>query len=487
MTRQAPPDWIGDAVLYQIFPDRFARSEHVPKPSGLERWDAPPTRHGYKGGDLLGIVERLDHLADLGVTALYLNPIFASGANHRYHTHDHHRVDPMLGGDAAFRRLRDELHERGMRLILDGVFNHAGRGFLQFHDVLENGTDSPYLDWWHIAGFPLGAYGEGDGSLRYRAWWDLPALPKFNVATPAVREHLWGVATRWLEEGIDGWRLDVPTEIDDRAFWREFRRRCREVRGDAWLVGEIWDDPEGWVGGDPFDGVMHYPLTRAILGLVGRRLDREAAERSGLGAIEPLTATSFAERLRELMDGAPAATREAHMTLLGSHDTARVRTLLGDDPVAVRQAYGLLLALPGAPCLYYGDEIGMAGGHDPANRAAFPWHAPERWDGGLLEDVRARIDARRRTRALRRGRVEILRAEERSLWIGRRDGDERALVVVRLTDGDRAPQDERVTLPPGWRGSWRSLLGGDGFEVEEGGAVRGGAIAGRSCRWFAPA
>jgi len=230
---------------------------------------------------------------------------------------------------------------------------------------------------------------------------------------------------------------------------------------------------------------MHYPLTRAILGLVGRRLDHEEADRSGLGPIEPLTAAGFARRLDELM-AVPAATREADMTLLGSHDTARVRTLLGDDPVAVRQAYGLLLALPGAPCLYYGDEIGMSGGHDPANRAAFPWDAPDRWDRETFEDVRARIAARRRTRALRRGRVEVLRADERSLWIGRRDGDERALVALRLSGEDRAPQDEAVVLPPEWRGSWRSLLGGDGLAVEEDGAVRGGTIEGRACRWFEP-
>ena len=159
-----------------IFPDRFARSGRVPKPNNLEEWNAPPTVHGYKGGDLLGVVEKLDHLQELGVNALYLNPIFASGSNHRYHTHDYFRVDPMLGGDAALDELVAAAHGRGMRVVLDGVFNHASRGLLQFHDILENGAASPYLDWFHVNGFPLNAY--GGGQLGYDAWWGLPALPK---------------------------------------------------------------------------------------------------------------------------------------------------------------------------------------------------------------------------------------------------------------------------------------------------------------------
>jgi neopullulanase len=482
MSEGAPPEWIADAVLYQVVPDRFARSDALAKPSHLEPWDDPPTVHGYKGGDLLGVAERLDHLAELGVTGVYLTPIFQSGANHRYHTHDYHRVDPLLGGDAAFARLRDELHERGMRLVLDGVFNHASRGLLQFHDVLENGPASPYLDWWHIEGFPLRAY-DASGEHRYRSWWDLPALPKFNVATPAVRAFLWDVATRWLEEGADGWRLDVPEEIDDASFWREFRRRCRAARADAWLVGEIWGAPDRWVGDGPFDGTMLYPLARAILGLVGREIDQEQAARGGLGRIERRAPRAFADELARLLD-APEATRCAHMTLLGSHDTARVRTLLGGDRAAVRQAYGLLLALPGAPTIYYGDELGLEGGHDPANRGTIPWDRPERWDEELLAELRARIAARQATRALRRGTVEPLHASDRTLWLGRRAGRERALVVVRLGGQAASPQDEGVRLPAAWRGRWRSLLSDEGIEVDGEGAVRGDRLPGRWTGWM---
>ena len=221
------------------------------KPGPLEAWDAPPTIHGFKGGDLLGIAEHLGYLEDLGVTAIYLNPIFASAANHRYHTYDYLAVDPLLGGDAALRELLDGAHDRGMRVILDGVFNHTGRGFWPFHHILENGAASPYAGWFHLdeaalsAGRLLQAYppsGTPAAALGYEAWWGLPALPKLNTDEPQVREFLFGVAEHWLRFGIDGWRLDVPTEIDDEAFWQEFRTRCRtdprrRIPGRRDLVG----------------------------------------------------------------------------------------------------------------------------------------------------------------------------------------------------------------------------------------------------------
>ena len=253
------PEWVKDAVFYQIFPDRFAKSERVASPRlASGDWDSPPTPYGFKGGDLVGVAEKLDYLQDLGITAIYFNPIFASAANHRYHTYDYTNVDPILGGNAAFRHLLDEAHERDMRVVLDGVFNHASRGFWQFHHTLENGAASPYLDWFHfdddrlIGARHFGAYPDpearealrsGKGSLKalgYQAWWDLPALPKFNTNTPAVREFIWNVADaldrirhRRLAAGCAG-------EIDDDEFWREFRRRVKGLNPEAYIVGEIW-------------------------------------------------------------------------------------------------------------------------------------------------------------------------------------------------------------------------------------------------------
>ena len=186
-----PPAWVADAIFYQIFPDRFAKSDRVEKPSNLESWDEPPTTFGYKGGDLLGIIEHLDHIEDLGANALYLNPVFASASNHRYHTWDYLRIDPMLGGDDAFDELMEECHKRGLRVVLDGVFNHCGRGFLQFSDLLENGPSSAWIDWFVVDDWPLHAY---DGKKPgYQAWWGNAALPKFNTDNPQVAEYLISV------------------------------------------------------------------------------------------------------------------------------------------------------------------------------------------------------------------------------------------------------------------------------------------------------
>src|SRR5271165_2766736 len=174
------PAWVKNAVFYQIFPDRFARSGRVPKPRNLEPWDAPPTIYGYKGGDLLGVVEHLDYLQDLGVDALYLTPIFQSASNHRYHTHDYYQIDPLLGGMDAFRELRAATASRGIKIILDGVFNHASRGCYYFNDILENGPASPWIDWFTVLDWPLHPY-DATKPANYVAWAGLPALPQWNT------------------------------------------------------------------------------------------------------------------------------------------------------------------------------------------------------------------------------------------------------------------------------------------------------------------
>ncbi|MEJ2665627.1 MAG: glycoside hydrolase family 13 protein [Deinococcales bacterium] len=455
------PEWVQDAVFYQIFPDRFAQGADVPKPVGLEPWDTPPSVHGYKGGDLHGVAERLEHLQALGVTALYLNPVFQSASNHRYHTHDYHHVDPMLGGDQALRALLDAAHALDMRVVLDGVFNHASRGFLQFNDILENGEHSAYLDWFSVRRFPLNAYGGGE--LGYDAWWNLPALPKLNTATPAVREFLWDVGERWLAFGADGWRLDVPNEIDDAVFWREFRRRCRAVRPDCYLVGEIWEDAQRWLGGDQFDAVMNYPLTRAIYGFVGRALADSELARSGLRRIRPLDAAGFAEALEALLERYPREIVHAQLNLLGSHDTPRARTVLLEDDAALQVAYLLLFTLPGAPCIYYGDELGLTGGHDPGCRNSMPWDDPATWDRELLARLTRLAGLRRDHAALRRGDTKVLLADGTVLAYARTGGDERLLVVVNVgTEAAELPADAPL------RGRFRELQSGESLELVPG-------------------
>ncbi|MEW6651206.1 MAG: alpha-amylase family glycosyl hydrolase, partial [Chloroflexota bacterium] len=226
------PDWVKDAVFYQIFPDRFANGDLTNDPPNVQPWGEIPDAFHFQGGDLAGIEQRLDYLQDLGINALYLNPIFLSPSTHRYNTVDYYCIDPKLGSRQDFRRLLRRAHRKGMRIILDGVFNHCGRGFFAFNDLLENGSNSPYQDWFHIKKFPLHAYGPGKSS-RYEAWWGYKSLPKFNTHAPAVRRYILDVARHWIDEGIDGWRLDVPNEIDDDTFWAEFRYAVKKGNPQA--------------------------------------------------------------------------------------------------------------------------------------------------------------------------------------------------------------------------------------------------------------
>jgi cyclomaltodextrinase len=417
------PKWVTDAVFYEIFPDRFARSDRLPK-TGLnfEAWDSPPTVYGFKGGDLLGVIEHLDYLQDLGVNALYFTPVFASAANHRYHAYDYHQIDPLLGGNDALRELLEHAHQRHMHVILDGVFNHAGRGLWQFHHTLENGAASPYVDWFHFDPDRLqgrrhwGAYPsreelqaiQREGSFQaigYQAWWDMPALPKFNTDTKAVRDFLLGVAEYWIRFGVDGWRLDVPGEINDDSFWQAFRTRVRAANPDAYIVGEIWSDARRWLQGDQFDASMNYQVTACLLSfLPGRHLDSREALRAGgyQGQIRPGDAQAFADRIdacRGLYS--PEVTR-VQLNLLDSHDTPRFLTCASGDVDSLRLALAFLFTYPGAPCLFYGDEIGMQGRHDPDCRRSFPWDERE-WNQQLRDSVKALIALRSTQAALRWG------------------------------------------------------------------------------------
>jgi len=441
MNELGTPSWVKDAIFYQIFPDRFARSEHVPKPSNLEAWDSPPTVYGFKGGDLLGVVEHLDYLVDLGIDAIYFNPIFQSTANHRYHTHDYYRIDPILGGDAAFRTLLDEAHRRGIRVVLDGVFNHSSRGFLQFNHILENGPASPYLDWFHINGYPLNAY--NGRPIKYEAWAGLAALPKFNTDTPAVREFLWGVAEYWVRQGIDGWRLDVPTEISDEAFWQEFRRRVKAANPEAYIVGEIWQESQPWLQGDQFDAVMNYLLTQACLSFFARdTLDVNLAHQVwSYENLAPCTLAQFADEIQRILGLYHEEINLCQLNLLDSHDTPRFLTLAGGDETALRLATLFQMTYPGAPCIYYGDEIGMQGRNDPDCRRTFPWDETQ-WNHDLRDYVKRCIALRRQHPALRTSDFTPLLAADDVYAFARQNQEE--TLVVALNAGAK---DTQATIP----------------------------------------
>jgi len=454
------------------------RSGTTEQPPDLEPWNVPATVHGYKGGDLQGIVDRLDWLTDLGVNALYLNPIFQSASNHRYHTHDYFQVDPLLGGNAAFERLLKACRDRGMKMVLDGVFNHASRGFFQFNDILESGEHSPWRDWFTIHSFPVEAY-DGGQPPNYDAWWGLPALPKFNTNNPEVREFLMRVGEHWISRGIDGWRLDVPLEIQTEGFWEEFRSRIRAQNPDAYIVAEIWDDAADWISrGDRFDGAMNYLLAGAVVSFAGvQKIDWRLADALDYN-VRDIDAAGYAAAIEHILDLYPEFATNANLNLLGSHDTARLRSILGRDPDAVILAMLMVMTFPGAPCVYYGDEIGLLGGHDPANRAGFPWSRPATWNRDILASVQSLISVRRREPALRHGSYTTLHAPTGGLLhVFERAYEGRRLVVAANVATAPAQAEFAVEASDAV-----SLIWGDGAAEIDGGEMvltvpeRAGAI-----------
>jgi cyclomaltodextrinase len=428
------PDWVKHAVFYQIFPDRFARTKRqVDDPAmavPLDSWDAPPTMYGYKGGDLWGVAENLDYLVDLGVTAIYFTPIFQSASNHRYHTHDYYRIDPLLGGDKAFADLLEAAHQRNLKVVLDGVFNHCSRGFFFFNDILENGPNSPWLDWFKVQAWPLSAY-DGELPANYTGWIGNRALPEFNHDNPAVREYLMRVGEYWIRQGIDGWRLDVPYEVETEGFWQEFRDRIKAVNPEAYIVGEIWTEAQQWLDGTQFDGVMNYPFTGFTLAFAaGDRVCMDLVEIPHYYPYPAMDAASYASKIQHLLTLYPWDIQQTQLNLLSSHDVARVYSVVDEDKASLILATLLLFTFPGAPSIYYGDEVGLPGKLDPDSRRPFP--SKEKWDMDILQFHKDLIQLRHQHPALRIGTYDVLYAEGYAYVFARTSDQERVIVALNV-------------------------------------------------------
>lgn len=412
------PAWVQDAVFYQIFPDRFRRGEPANDPPHVRSWDSAPGVWDFFGGNLQGVVDKLDYLQSLGVNAIYLNPIFEASTNHKYNTTDYYRVDPHFGDNALLKRLVSNCHRHGIRVVLDGVFNHVGVDFWAFQDVVKRGKRSRYVDWFDVKKFPV----KMRPRPTYACWWGLWELPKLNTHNPEVRQYIIDVATYWLKEAdIDGWRLDVADEVP-HSFWVEFRQAVKAVRADAYLVGEIWHDGHPWLGGDQFDAVMNYRFRTAVLGLLGGLRD---------GRSRPVRATNAARydrALKSITADLPPQAVAVQFNLLGSHDTERILTLMRGDKRKVKLAALLMMTAAGAPVIYYGDEVGLEGGRDPDCRRGFPWNERDQ-DGDLLEAFRSLIALRHRHAALRRGTYRTLVAEG-SVYAFARERDCKSIVVM---------------------------------------------------------
>lgn len=462
------PDWLAGGVMYQIFPDRFAASGKTKVGVPADRvihssWGEPvvwePDEQGrvwnndYFGGDLDGITGKLDHLASLGVTCLYLNPIFESHSNHRYDTADYTRVDPLLGDEAALSRLTEAAAKRGIRVLLDGVFSHTGADSVYFNrtgrypgEGAYNSPTSPYSGWYHFRSWPN----------DYRSWWGFETLPEVEELAPPFMDYINGedgIVSCWLTAGAAGWRLDVADELPDE-FLEALRRRAKATDPDALVLGEVWEDASNkesyghrrrYLLGQQLDSVMNYPFRQAIL-----RFLQEGGR------------DEFFNCVLNVVENYPPQVLRLLMNHIGTHDTERVLTLLGGEPARgrgrrwqaeqrmtpeqrqrglcrLRLATLLQFALPGVPCVYYGDEAGMEGYRDPFNRGTYPWGKE---DVSLLDWYRQLGAARHSCPALAEGDFRPVDSGEDVVCFVRRDGQHSLLCAV-----NRSERTRTVFLP----------------------------------------
>ncbi len=350
------PAWVEHSVIYHIFPDRFANGDKSNDPAGVLPWDAQKlTYSSYLGGDVAGVEQKRDYLRSLGVSAVFFNPIFKSPVYHRYETTDYHEVDPYFGTNAEFEKLTHDLKGDGMRVILDGVFNHTATNFFPFADVVKNGASSPYTGWYTFNSFPV----KIAPNPNYVAWFNYPSLPKVNYSSPDATKYMLDVPSFWAKHAdIGGWRLDAANEVT-MEFWRDFRKAVKSIDKETWIVGEVWGDGTPWLKGDQWDSVMNYQFRDAVLKFVAP---------SG-----PAKPSMFLSRLMTVYNSyAPQVSRNM-MNLIGSHDTARVMTLCEGDASLAKLAAVIQFTWVGAPSVYYGDELGMTGGPDPDNRRGMTW------------------------------------------------------------------------------------------------------------------
>ncbi|WP_226658601.1 glycoside hydrolase family 13 protein [Pseudalkalibacillus hwajinpoensis] len=430
------PAWVKETVWYQIFPERFANGDASLNPEATLPWgEFPPKQNNFFGGDFQGVLDHLDHLTELGISGIYFTPIFKAESNHKYDTIDYMEIDPQFGDKETFKRLVQACHERGIKVMLDAVFNHSGYYFKPFQDLLKNGESSRYKDWFHVRSYPI----ETKPIPSYDAFAFEAKMPKLNTENPEVKDYLLQVGRYWVEEfDIDGWRLDVANEIDHR-FWREFRKEVKKVKPELYILGEIWHDSMPWLEGDQFDAVMNYPLTSALL-------DHYAHSK--------ITAETMGNRLSSLLHSYPTNVNEVAFNLLGSHDTPRLLTLVNGKKEVVKLMYILQFSFPGTPCIYYGDEIGMTGGADPGCRECMNWNGNEQ-DSELFQFLQTLVSLRKQHSAFgNEGHFEVIDADETLIQYQKQGKNETLLFLL-----NNSPNKVSVNLSP-TKKKINCLLGG---------------------------
>lgn len=408
-------DWMKNAVFYQIFVERFAMGDTQKDRSYVNmEWGDLPNPKSFAGGDLKGIVKKLDYLERLGVTALYLTPIFRSVSNHKYDTIDYMEIDPRFGTKDDFRELVGRAHQKGIRIVLDAVFNHCSMDLFQFQDVRKKGRASKYYDWFLIDG----DYPDPD-RINYECFASVNYMPKLNTANPQVQDFLLQAAVYWMDNfEIDGWRLDVSDEVS-HDFWRRFRKEVKAHNKDAVIIGENWHDAYPYLMGDQYDSIMNYAFTKACLDYFAK------------GAFD---AKQMAEKLNGNLMRNLTQVNCMMLNLLDSHDTHRFFTEVNCDKDKLLAAIALEMVFQGAACLYYGTEICLEGGYDPDSRRCFDWDETH-WDPYVWQTIQ-KLAMMRRREEIQNGEIRI-REEQEMLVTERILGKKKLVLYINMTNQSR--------------------------------------------------
>lgn len=404
------PAWLNQAFFYQIFPDRFKLGDKGKDRSYINlAWGDKPTPKSFAGGDLAGIIERLPYLSNLGVNVLYLTPIFLSPSYHKYDIVDYLTIDPQLGDEATLKKLIEEAHALGIRIVLDAVFNHLSSESSFFQDAVKNGRKSPYWDWFFVQGDHIDLK-----HPNYEFFSVCPYMPKLNPDSPSCAEYLKSVALHYLELGIDGWRLDVADEVS-HEFWRDFRKAIKSAYPEALILGEHWHNPHAFLKGDEFDGVMNYPVTYALERYLASK-ETDAAE--------------CASALNRIYANLRPSQIQANLNLLDSHDTFRFYTLCQENIDQLECALSALIFLPGCPGIYYGTEIPLPGNFDPDSRRCFPFDGEKPTPHSELLRILIGIHNKQISRLPQ----FACQAENRLLHLVRSNGEEGIELYINATD-----------------------------------------------------
>ncbi len=408
------PEWAANKVVYQIFPSRYAASQPVDK----ELWyKAPITFTDNLHGDIRGIIDHLDYIRDLGIDVIYLTPIFKSDSSHKYDTIDYYQIDPSFGTAEDLRELVQKAHQYGMKVVLDAVFNHTGRDFFAFKDILENKEKSKYLDWYFIDKFPLDT--EPGQAPNFKCFGYYGGMPKLNLKNPEVEKYVTDVACYWLKEcDIDGWRMDVGDEIS-HYFWKHFRRAVKAVKKDALIIGEIWHYAGDFLEGDEWDTVMNYPFYLNLIDLL---------------ADEKIGVSRFIQNLGYMKGRLNKKCYPLMWNLIDSHDTARFLHLCNNKQKQ-HLAAAFQLLMPGMPMIYYGDELAMPGANDPDCRRGMYWDEEYR-DNEMLEWYKRLIQVRRTHACIVEGELAeiITRDEDGTIVLIRKNTEETVALIFNCSN-----------------------------------------------------